>query len=98
MEAGGSTDDPFRDAVLRAAHSALVDDDASEEERLALADDLSDAWPPEVPAMPLEAQLGQMDPELRDALRSEGIPDDQVLLTAYALAHLVRFDEPFRPG
>jgi hypothetical protein len=39
-----------------------------------------------------------MDPELRDALRSEGIPDDQVLLAAYALAHVVRFGEPFRPA
>jgi hypothetical protein len=98
MEAGESTDDPFRDAVLRAAHSALVDDDASEEERQALADDLSDAWPADVPPMPLAAQLSQMDPELRDALRSEGIPDDQVFAAAYALAHLVRFDEPFRPS
>jgi hypothetical protein len=91
-------DDPFRDAVLRAAHSALVDDDASEEERQALADELSDAWPPEVPDMPVENLTRQMDPELRDALRSEGIADDQVLLAAYALAHLVRFGEPFRPA
>jgi hypothetical protein len=91
-------DDPFRDAVLRAAHSALVDDDASEEERQALADELSDAWPPEVPDMPIGILTRQMDPELRDALRSEGIPDDQVLLAAYALAHVVRFGEPFRPA
>jgi hypothetical protein len=91
-------DDPFRDAVLRAAHSALVEDDASEEERQALADELSDAWPPEVPDMPVKILTRQMDPELRDALRSEGIPDDQVLLTAYALAHVVRFGEPFRPA
>ena len=91
-------DEAFRDAVLRAAHSALVDDDASEEERQALADDLSDAWPPDVPATPLEALTRLMDPELRDALRSQGIPDDQVFLAAYALAHLVRFGEPFRPG
>jgi len=91
-------DDPFRDAVLRAAHSALVDDDASEEERQALADELSDAWPPEVPEMPIGILTRQMDPELRDALRSEGIPDDQVLLAAYALAHVVRFGEPFRPA
>lgn len=82
---------------MRAAHAALVDDDASEEERQALADDLNDAWPPEVPDLPIGAQLGQMAPELREALRSEGIPDDQVLVTAYALAHLVRFGEPFRP-
>jgi hypothetical protein len=91
-------DDPFRDAVLRAAHTALVDDDASEEERQALADELSDAWPPEVPDMPVQILTRQMDPELRNALRSEGIPDDQVLLSAYALAHLVRFGEPFRPA
>jgi hypothetical protein len=91
-------DDPFRDAVLRAAHSALVEDDASEEERQALADELSDAWPPEVPDMPVGILTKQMDPELRDALRSEGIPDDQVLLAAYALAHVVRFGEPFRPA
>ena len=90
-------DDPFRDAVLRAAHSALVDDDASEDERQALADELSDAWPPEVSDMPVDILTRQMDPELRDALRSEGIPDDQVLLAAYALAHVVRFGEPFRP-
>jgi len=91
-------DDPFRDAVLRAANSALVDDDASEEERQALADELSDAWPPEVPEMPVGILTRQMDPELREALRSEGIPDDQVLLAAYALAHVVRFGEPFRPA
>jgi hypothetical protein len=91
-------DDPFRDAVLRAAHSALVDDDACEEERQALADELSDAWPPEVADMPVEILTRQMDPELRDALRSEGIPDDQVLLAAYALAHVARFGEPFRPA
>ena len=91
-------DDPFRDAVLRAAHSALVDDDASEEERQALADELSDAWPPEVPEMPIGILTRQMDPGLRDALRSEGIPDDQVLLAAHALAHVVRFGEPFRPA
>jgi hypothetical protein len=91
-------DDAFRDAVLRAAHSALVDDDASEQERRALADDLSDAWPLEVPAMPLEALARLMDPELRGTLRSQGIPDDQVFLAAYALAHLVGFGEPFRPG
>jgi hypothetical protein len=91
-------DDPFRDAVLRAAHAALVDDDASEEERQALADEVSDAWPPEVPDMPVEMLTRQMDPELRDALRGQGIPDDQVLLAAYALAHLVRFGEPFRPA
>ena len=91
-------DDAFRDAVLRAAHSALVDDDASEAERRALADDLSDAWPPEVPARPLEGLARLMDPELRDTLRAQGIPDDQVFLAAYALAHLVRFGEPFRPG
>ncbi len=91
-------EDRFRAAVLRAAHAALVDDDASEEERQALADDLNDAWPPEVSALPIGAQLRQMDPELRDALCSEGIPDDQVIVTAYALAHLVRFGEPFRPS
>jgi hypothetical protein len=89
--------DRFRDAVLRAAHAALVDDDASEDERQALADDLNDAWPPEASDLPLQAQFRQMDPELREALRSEGIPDDQVLVTAYALAHLVRFGERFRP-
>jgi hypothetical protein len=89
--------DRFRDAVMRAAHAALVDDDASEEERQALADDLNDAWPPEVSDLPIQVQFTQMDPELREALRSEGIPDDQVLVTAYALAHLVRFGEPFRP-
>jgi hypothetical protein len=87
----------FRDAVMRAAHAALVDDDASEEERQALADDLNDAWPPEASDLPIQAQFTQMDPELREALRSEGIPDDQVLVTAYALAHMVRFGEPFRP-
>jgi hypothetical protein len=48
--------------------------------------------------MPVKILTRQMDPELRDALRSEGIPDDQVLLTAYALAHVVRFGEPFRPA
>ena len=90
--------DPFREAVLQAAHAALVDDDASEEERQALADDLNDAWPPDASPLPIEAQLGQMDPELRDALRSEGIPDDQVFVAAYALAHLLRFGEPFRPA
>jgi hypothetical protein len=90
--------DPFRDAVLQAAHSALTDDDASEEERLALADDLSDAWPPDVSPLPVEVQFRQMDPELRDALRSEGLPDDQVFVAAYALAHRVRFGEPFRPA
>ena len=88
--------DRFRDAVLRAAHAALVDDDASEAERQALADDVHDAWPPEVSDLPIQVQLGQMDRELREALRS-GIPDDQVLVTAYALAHLARFGEPFRP-
>lgn len=93
---GAMMDDPFHDAVLRAAHSALVDDDASEEERQALADELSDAWPPEVPDMPAETLTRRMDRELRDALRAQGIPDDQVLLAAYALAHLVRFGEPFR--
>ncbi|HEX5079524.1 MAG TPA: hypothetical protein VFV80_10260 [Geminicoccaceae bacterium] len=90
-------DDPFRDAVLQAAHSAVVDDDASEAERQALADDLSDAWPPEVPDLPLQVLTGQMDPELRGALRSQGIPDDRVFLAAYALAHLLRFGTPFRP-
>jgi hypothetical protein len=91
-------DEPFRDAVVRAAHAALVDDDAGEEERQALAVDLNEAWPPEVPDMPVEILTRQMDPELRDALRAQGIPDDQVLLAAYALAHLVRFGEPFRPA
>jgi hypothetical protein len=91
-------DDPFRNAVLRAAHTALVDDDANEEERQALADELTDAWPPEVPDIRVEILTRQMDPELRDALRAQGIPDDQVLLAAYALAHLVRFGEPFRPA
>jgi Anti-CRISPR protein AcrIC5 len=90
-------DDAFRDAVLSAAHSALVDDDASEEERQALADDLSNTWPPDVSAMPLPAQVRLMDPDLRDALRSQGIPDDEVFVAAYALAHLLRFGEPFRP-
>jgi hypothetical protein len=90
-------DDAFRDAVLSAAHSALVDDDASEEERQALADALSDAWPPDVSAMPLQAQARLMDSELRDALRSQGIPDGEVFVVAYALAHLVRFGEPFQP-
>jgi hypothetical protein len=90
-------DEAFRDAALSAAHSALADDDASEEEREALADELSDAWPAEVSELPVEVQFRQMDPELRDALRSEGIPDDEVFLAAYALAHLVRFGEPFRP-
>ena len=47
--------------------------------------------------MPLQAQARFMDPELRDALRSQGIPDDQVFAAAYALAHLVRFGEPFGP-
>jgi hypothetical protein len=89
--------DRFRDAVLRAAHAALVDDDASEAERQALADDLNDAWPPEASDLPLQGQFGQMDRELREALRSQGIPDDQVLAAAYALAHLVRFGEPFQP-
>lgn len=83
---------------MRAAHAALVDDDASEAERQALADDLNDAWPPEVSDLPIGAQLRQMDRELREALRSDGIPDGQVLVTAYALAHLVRFGEPFRPS
>jgi hypothetical protein len=90
-------DEAFRDAVFRAAHAALVDDDASEEERQALADDLSYAWPPEVPDLPIQVQITQMNTELRDALRSEGIPDDEVFLAAYALAHLVRFGELFRP-
>jgi hypothetical protein len=90
--------DSFRDAVLQAAHGVLVDDDASEAERQALADDLSAAWPPEVSDLPIQVQLGQMDPELREALRSAGIPDDQVFVAAYALAHLVRFGEPFRPA
>jgi hypothetical protein len=90
--------DRFRDAVLQAAHGALVDDDASEAERQALADDLSAAWPPDVPDLPIQVQFRQMDPELRDALRSEGIPDDRVFVAAYALAHLVRFGEPFRPA
>jgi len=89
--------DRLRDAVMRAAHAALVDDDASEEERRALADDLSDAWPPDLSPLPIQVQFRQMDAELRDALRSEGMPDDQVFLAAYALAHLVRFGEPFRP-
>jgi hypothetical protein len=91
-------DEAFRDAVLRAAHAALVDEEASEEERQAVADDLNYAWPPEVPDMPLGVQFRQMNAELRDALRSEGIPDDEVFLAAYALAHLVRFGEPFRPS
>jgi hypothetical protein len=90
-------DEPFRDAVLRAAHAALVDDDADEDERQAVADDLIDAWPPEVPDLPIQVQLRQMDRELRDALRSEGVPDEQVFSAAYALAHLVRFGEPFEP-
>ena len=90
-------EDTFREAVLSAAHSALIDDDASDEERRALADDLHDAWPPEVSVLPLQAQFRLMDRELRDALRSQGIPDDQVFVAAYALAHLVRFGEHFRP-
>jgi hypothetical protein len=90
-------DEAFRDAVFRAAHAALVDDDASEEERQNLADELSFAWPPEVPDLPIQVQTRQMDPELRDALRSEGVPADQLFLAAYALAHLVRFGEPFEP-
>jgi hypothetical protein len=91
-------DDPFRDAVMQAAHTALVDDDASEEERQAVADDLNDAWPPEVPEIPTVVLFGQMHPELRDAFSRQGIPDDQVLSAAYALAHFVRFGEPFRPA
>jgi hypothetical protein len=51
-----------------------------------------------VPDIRVEILTRQMDPELRDALRAQGIPDDQVLLAAYALAHLVRFGEPFRPA
>jgi hypothetical protein len=90
-------DDPYRDAVLSAAHSALVDDDASEEERQALADDLSDAWPIDVSTIPLQAQVRSMDPELRDALRSQGIPDDDVFVAAYALAHFLRFGALFQP-
>jgi hypothetical protein len=90
-------DEAFRDAVLQAAHAALVDDDASEDERQAVADDLIEAWPPEVPDLPIEVQFRQMDLELRDALRSEGVPDEQVFSAAYALAHLVRFGEPFEP-
>jgi hypothetical protein len=89
--------DTFRDAVLQAAHAALVDDDASEDERQALADDLSDAWPPDVSPLPIETQFRQMDPELREALRSQGTPDDQVFVAAYALAHLLHLGEPFRP-
>ncbi|MEM7021497.1 MAG: hypothetical protein AAF637_02790 [Pseudomonadota bacterium] len=92
------TEDSFRDAVLRAAHWALSDDDSGEEERRALADDLNDAWPTEIPSLPIDAQARQMDPDLRYSLRSEGIPDDQVFVAAYALAHLVKFGEPFRPA
>ena len=90
-------EDTFREAVWSAAHSALIDDDASDEERRDLADHLNDAWPPEVSVLPLQAQFRLMDRELRDALRSQGIPDDQVFVTAYALAHLVRFGEHFMP-
>lgn len=90
-------DEAFRDAVMSVAHAVLVDDDVSEQEREAVADDLNDAWPAEVSALPIQVQFRQMDSELRDALRSEGIPDDEVFLAAYALAHQVRFGEPFRP-
>jgi len=86
----------FREAVLRAAFSALIDDDASEEDCVALADELAGAWPPEIPAASLDGQRAKMDPDLRDALQGEGLPDDQIFLTAYALAHSVKFGQPFR--
>lgn len=92
------TEDAFRDAVLSAAHSALIDDDASEDKRQQLADDLLAAWPPEMKAVPIQAQISQMDPDLRAALRSLGIPDDQVFVGAYALAHALQFGEPFQPS
>ena len=80
-------DDAFRDAVSSVAHSALVDDDASEEERQALADDLNDACGPHVSPM-RTAGTGQAHGPLvvRNALRSQGIPDDEVFVAAYALA------------
>jgi hypothetical protein len=62
-------------------------------ERQALADDLNDAWPPDVSTTALQAQARFMGPELRDAPRSEGIPDDEVFAAASALADLVRFGE-----
>lgn len=92
------TEDAFRDAVLSAAHSALIDDDASEDKRQQLADDLLAVWPPEMKAIPIQAQITQMDPDLRATLHSLGIPDDQVFVTAYALAHAVQFGEPFQPS
>lgn len=92
------TEETFRDAVLSAAHSALIDDDAGKDERLQLTDDLVAAWPPEMKALPIQAQISQMDPDLRAALRSLGIPDDRVFVTAYALAHAVQFGEPFQPS
>jgi hypothetical protein len=92
------TEDTFRDAVLSAAHSALIDDDASEGERQQLADDLIAAWPPEMSALPIQAQISQMEPALRKAFHSLGIPDDQVFVTAYALAHAVQLGEPFEPS
>ncbi len=76
---------------------ALVDDDASEEERTALADELRLAWPPEVPPVPLGAQSERMDRDLREALRAQGLPDDQVFVAAYALAHQIKFGEAFKP-
>ena len=89
-------DDQFREAVESAAFWALIDDDASEEERMALAEELRLAWPPEAPKVPLEAQSRLMDRDLRAALRAQGLPDDQVFVTAYALAHQIRFGEAFK--
>jgi len=39
-----------------------------------------------------------MDRDLREALRAQGLPDDQVLVTAYALAHQIRFGKAFKIG
>ena len=91
-------DDQFREAVEGAAFWALIDDDASEEERMALADELRLAWPPEVPTVPLEAQSRLMDRDLREALRAQGLPDDQIFVAAYALAHQIRFGKAFKIG
>ena len=90
-------DDQFREAVASAAFWALVDDDASEEERTALADELRLAWPPEVPTVPLGAQSERMDRDLREALSAQGLPDGQVFVAAYALAHQIKFGEAFKP-
>ena len=97
MSLDDGMEDEFREAVTSAAFWALVDDDASEEERTALADELKLAWPPDVPTVPLGAQSERMDRDLREALRAQGLPDDQVFVAAYALAHQIKFGEAFKP-